>query len=175
MEDGQFPSTRHDGAPWKKSDKATARLKGQLPAKGSLSEIRGDWDWLKGWLQFPTYHTRSGVPCQTCGFQSHGASCKRPILSEELKTWEKFCALCGLVTWPENIPSELCLPDWLHAVDKGIGADIAGQILVELAPCYEARSFREQTALLWQDIQKPYNVEYRPQTLSPNALSKENQ
>ena len=79
------------------------------------------------------------------------------------------------MTWPENIPSELCLPDWLHAVDKGIGADIAGQILVELAPCYEARSFREQTALLWQDIQKPYNVEYRPQTLSPNALSKENQ
>ena len=85
--------------------------------------------------------------------------------------------LCPVWTWPENITSELCIPDWLHAVDQGIGADIAGQILVELAPCYEARSFREQTTLLWQDFQKlykEYNVEYRLQTLSPNVLNKEN-
>ena len=83
--------------------------------------------------------------------------------------------LCAVWTWPENIPSELCLPDWLHAVDQGIGADMAGQILVELAPCYEARSFREQTAMPWQDIQKlykEYNVEYRLQTLSPMCSTK---
>ena len=43
LKDGQSPSTRHDGAPWKKSDQARARLKGQLPAKGILCEIRGDW------------------------------------------------------------------------------------------------------------------------------------
>ena len=52
--------------------------------------------------------------------------------------------MCPVWAWPENIPSELCSPDWLHAVDQGIGADIAGQILVLFAPCYEARSFREQ-------------------------------
>ena len=95
-------------------------------------------------------------------------------MSEKLGTWGNFCPVW---TWPENIPSELCFPDWLHAVDQGIGADIAGQILVELAPCYEARSFRGQTALLWQDIQKLYKdhkVEYRLQTLSPNVLNEEN-
>ena len=44
--------------------------------------------------------------------------------------------LCPFWEWPELIPSDLCLPDWLHAVDQGIGADIAGQILVELADSY---------------------------------------
>ena len=58
--------------------------------------------------------------------------------------------------WPELIPAELCLPDWLHPVDHGVGADIAGQILVELADELAARAFKERVALLWAEIRQLY-------------------
>ena len=130
-----------------------------------------------GWKvgdSFPHIILAVACPAKHVDFKTMGPPAKGRFCQKNWKHGKNF-ALCGLLSWPENIPSELCLLDWLHAVDKGIGADIAGKILVELAPCYEARSCREQTALLWQEIQKLYNVEYGPQTLSPNALSKENQ
>ena len=84
--------------------------------------------------------------------------------------------LCPFWEWPELIPSYLCLPDWLHAVDQGIGADIAGQILVELADQLPARAFKGRVALLWEEIKglyKELDVEYRLANLTPGVLNKE--
>ena len=84
--------------------------------------------------------------------------------------------LCPFWEWPELIPSDLCLPDWLHAVDQGIGADIAGQILVELADQQPARAFKGRVALLWEEIKglyKEFDVEYRLARLTPGVLNKD--
>ena len=39
--------------------------KAALPAKGILCEVRGGWDWLNSWLNFPTWNTGSGM-CWLC-------------------------------------------------------------------------------------------------------------
>ena len=66
LKEGKFPSCRHDGSPWLKSDKQRRTYVGRdLPAKGILVEIRGDWDWLNSWYNIPTYNTKSGM-CWLC-------------------------------------------------------------------------------------------------------------
>ena len=46
---------------------------------------------------------------------------------------------------PEHIPSLLLCPDWLHSCDQGVGADIAGQILVEVAQKCPGNNFKQKT------------------------------
>ena len=68
------------------------------------------------------------------------------------------------------------MPDWLHAVDQGIGADIAGQILVELAEQQPGRAFKDRVACLWEEIKQLYmefDVEYRLASLTPGVLNKD--
>jgi len=105
LKDEQFPSTRHDGAPWKENDKARARLKGQLPAKCILCEIGGHWDWRNRWLQFPTYNTGNGMcwlcPAKHADYKAMGpnermAGLQKAKFVSEIENMEKFCALCGL-------------------------------------------------------------------------------
>eukprot|EP00438_Fugacium_kawagutii_P001267 Skav224315 [mRNA] locus=scaffold227:462147:463004:- [translate_table: standard] len=84
--------------------------------------------------------------------------------------------LCPFWERDELHPRDLCLPDWLHAVDQGIGADIAGQILVELARKMPERSFAKQVTSLWleiQDLYKGYKVESKLASLSPGVLNKD--
>ena len=83
--------------------------------------------------------------------------------------------LCPLWGLPEMAPANLILPDWLHAVDQGCGADMVGQILVELAEAYPCRSFKLRIDALWEDIQilyKEYNIEYKLTNLCPEVLNK---
>ena len=77
----------------------------------------------------------------------------------------------------EHDPAVLVRPDWLHAVDHGIGADIAGGLLLEMGQRCPGRSLRERVASLWQDLQKVYKdnqTEYRIDTLTPQKLNKGN-
>ena len=53
-------------------------------------------------------------------------------------------------------PRILILPDRLHAVDMGISADVAGQLLLELAAKYGGRSLRDRVSSLWLDLQELY-------------------
>lgn len=41
LKNGMYHSCRHDGTAWLTTDKARSRLRGQLPARGTLAEIRG--------------------------------------------------------------------------------------------------------------------------------------
>ena len=62
LKTGNFPSCRHDGSHWLKSDKKRKSLKGKsVPVRGILCEIRGDWDWYNAWLQLPTWNTKWGM------------------------------------------------------------------------------------------------------------------
>lgn len=182
LKKGQFPVARHDGSPWLSSDKHRAQLHGELPAKGTLAEIRGDWDWLNSWFNIPTYNTKSGM-CWMCkatwpeakawtaAQRSSGLS-KAQFVQRVVDMGKPLCPLWG---WPEMAPSVLCLPDWLHAVDQGIAADICGQLLVDLSGCYPGRSFKVRVSELWTDIQSLYaehKVEHKLRTLTPEILNK---
>ena len=157
-------------------------LHGQLPAKGILAEVRGDWDWLNSWLNIPAYNTNSGM-CWLCpakwpeskawtaAGRSSGLS-KALFVQRVLDMGKTLCPFWGL---PEMAPDVLCLPDWLHTVDQGIGADIAAQLLIELSACYPGRSFKLRVAGLWQDIQSLYSehaTEYKLRSLTPEVLNK---
>ena len=97
----------------------------------------------------------------------------RPNLWKGYRIWGRSCVLFGSGL---NSFLQSCLPDWLHAVDQGIGADIAGQILVELADQQPARAFKGRVALLWEEIKglyKEFDVEYRLASLTPGVLNKD--
>ena len=76
---------------------------------------------------------------------------------------------------PEHITSLLLCPDWLHSCDQGVGADIAGQLLVEVAQKCPGNNFKERLSHLWKDIQMLYvefQTPYKFQTLNPEGLNK---
>ncbi|CAE6911750.1 unnamed protein product [Symbiodinium sp. CCMP2592] len=183
LKEGKFPSCRHDGSPWLKSDKQRRTYVGRdLPAKGILVEIRGDWDWLNSWYNIPTYNTKSGM-CWLCKttfetFRNCTANERNSGLSKaEFLTRVRNMGkpVCPLWHWPELAPRTLILPDWLHAVDMGISADIAGQLLLELAAKYEGRSLKDRVSSLWLDVQELYKehmVTDRLHKLTPEVLNK---
>ena len=77
--------------------------------------------------------------------------------------------------WPELAPATLILPDWLHAVDMGIAADICGQLLFELSGKYLARSLKDRLSLLWLEVQelyKKHEVGDRLARLAPDVINK---
>ena len=179
---GAYPTERHDGKPWGKYDKARALLKGALPAKGILCEVRGDWDWLNPWFNIPTYNTGWGM-CWLCkakfaNFREQSAEERKASLSKaqfvsNVEGMGK--TLCPVWAWPEMAPNVLILPDWLHAVDQGIGSDIAGQLLVELAQKQSGGSFEKRVGQLWEEVQslyKEYHTEYRLVNLTPEILNR---
>ena len=84
LKQGKYPTCRHDGAPWRPEDKRRVGLQGDLPAKGILCEIRGDWDWLNSWLNFPTWNAGSGM-CWLC-----------PAKHSNYKTWAPSDRRAGL-------------------------------------------------------------------------------
>ena len=179
---GTYPKARHDGSPWLKSDLVRSKLKGMLPAKGILAEIRGDWDWLNSWFSFPTFNTKSGM-CWLCTAtwpesKAWSAADRSSGLSKAMfvkRVQDMGKPLCPLWGWPEMAPNVLCLPDWLHAVDQGIAADIAAQLLIEVSAFYPGRSFRARVAELWQEIQilyKEHGVENQLRALTPEILNK---
>ena len=182
LKKGEYPSARHDGTAWWKSDKHRALLQGSLPARGILCEVRGDWAWLNSWFNLPTWNTASGLCClckATYGdFKSQTAHERQDMLSKAEfvhRVVDMGKTLCPLWAWPEMTPQVMILPDWLHAVDQGIGSDIAGQLLLELARKQAGASLREKVATIWKEIQglyKEYNIEYRFVNLTPEILGK---
>ena len=139
LKEGTFPATRHDGSPWLKSDKKRAKDAGRsLPAKGLLVELRGDWDWLNSWYNIPTYNTKSGMcwlckttfeTFRTCTANDRSAGLTKAEFLGRVREMGK--SVCPLWDWPELAPDVLILPDWLHAVDMGIAADV--QVVIPYA------------------------------------------
>ena len=182
LKKGMYPICRHDGTAWLTTDKARSKLTGQLPAKAILAEIRGDWDWLNSYFNIPVWNTASGMcwlceakwpesKFQTAAARSSGLS-KAKFTQRVLDMGKP---LCPLWEWPDMAPSFLILPDWLHVVDQGIGADIAGQLLIDLSACYPGRSLELRVAELWKDIQILYSehpTEYKLRALTPEILNK---
>ena len=65
----------------------------------------------------------------------------------------------------------------LGTCDQGVGADIAGQLLVEVAQKCPGNNFKERLSHLWKDIQKmhvEFQTPYKFQTLNPEGRNKGN-
>ena len=100
------------------------------------------------------------------------AKTKKTFLHNVISMGKKLSSFWGP---PEHIPSLLLCPDWLHSCDQGVGADIAGNLLVEVAQKCPGNNFKERLSHLWKDIQKLYvefQTPYKFQTLNPEGLNK---
>lgn len=60
---GQWPTCRHDGAEWRKSDSCRRAQRPLLRA--ALCEVRADWSFLNGVFKFPAHNTKKGM-CWSC-------------------------------------------------------------------------------------------------------------
>lgn len=61
---GEWPTCRHDGTPWLKSDAKRKRPKSGLQ-KACLVEVRADWDWMAKVYGFPPHNLAAGN-CWKC-------------------------------------------------------------------------------------------------------------
>ena len=181
LKNGQYPDKRHDGSAWLKSDKQRRQMQGCLPAKGILCEIRADWDWFNQFLQLPTFNAKSGM-CWMCNCAYENFKTQNAAQRACLKTKAEFLTnlanmkktVSPIWEWPWN-PAVFCCPDWLHSADQGVGADIAGMILVEIANKLPERNFRDRVSTLWneiKDLYKTMRVEYTMSSFSPEILNK---
>ena len=132
LADGQYPSCRHDGQPWIQSDKARKSLKGGLPAKALLTEVRGDWDFYETLLKFPAYNRKSGM-CWMCPatYKDFKEVNSRSIVLTAEQFLERNASdgktCCKLFSLPGVTP-QICRPDWMHTCDLGVAADICGHL-----------------------------------------------
>lgn len=63
---GQMPAARHDGSPWRESDKKRGRKAGHaLSARAALVEVRGDWKMFGEVFHLPKWNTTAGC-CWRC-------------------------------------------------------------------------------------------------------------
>ena len=60
---GQWPTSRHDGTPWRKSD--CKRVKPRYIPRSCLVEVRADWDWMAKVYGFPPHNLLAGC-CWKC-------------------------------------------------------------------------------------------------------------
>ena len=105
-------------------------VEASLSAKACLIEIRADWDWFQHWM---------GAP-----------ACSKQVV----------CVGCiGLPLFDlPGVSNQLMFPDWMHVMDEGFGALVAGQILHYLLPFYPGNSAAKRVEKLWEHIltrQKP--------------------
>ena len=71
---GSRPVCRHDGSPWKSSDRKRAKKADTpLPFKSCLNQVRADWDWMGKCFHFPFHNVIEGC-CWLC-------TCKRNQVS----------------------------------------------------------------------------------------------
>ena len=65
--DGNFPSVRHDGTPFRKSDSYRKKrlVQPSMGYKAALVEVRGDWKFFAEVFRFPKWNENAGL-CWRC-------------------------------------------------------------------------------------------------------------
>jgi hypothetical protein len=179
---GEYPDERHDARPWLASDGARKKLKGSLPAKAVLAEIRGDWDFYETILKFPAYNKLSGM-CWMCTetYKTFRDLVSKPALTSgaffrRLRSDGK--APTVIFSLPGVTP-DICRPDWMHTADQGVSADIAAHTLMELMQEQPGNTKQERCQNLWVQLQKWYDATgvekaNRFDNLVPNMFAKKN-
>jgi hypothetical protein len=161
-----------DGAPWEDNRKGTGVLRSgfALGFRALLMQFRGDWPFLRALFRFPAWNQAN--ICWRCRAGPHGSDTPFTDPAESAR-WrqnrygihefnrmlrEAGGALCPLLALPGF--SLLCVVlDWLHIVDLGVGADVAGCFFWELitTPGVLAGNTKaERLGDLWQRLRAFY-------------------
>ena len=167
LAEGKFPTGRHDGSAWLKSDKNRKTNSGRvMPGKAAIIQIRSDWDWNCKYFHTGQWNEKKGM-CWLCKATPDNwramSLCTARERKEQSLDKAAFLALLAergkeanpLFTLP-SVSNDTILPDWMHVLDEGIGALACGQILKELLAWYEGSTVDERCSSLWQHIQSLY-------------------
>ena len=140
---GVFPEGRHDGQPWRPSDRKAGRHKRagkSLGFFGALEQCRGDWPWHKFIFGFPGWNAdavcwmceanRSDVPwydfrsCATWRGRRHNQGSFMAMLRQS-------CSLvCPLFKIPGFVVAMIVV-DVLHTCDLGVTQEVIGSVFFE--------------------------------------------
>ena len=74
-----------------------------------------------------------------------------------------------LFTFP-NVSNGTMKVDWMHTVDEGVGAFIAGQVLKELSKHHTGSSMDSRVEELWNSLEKLYKEKKVPGEKRPKKL-----
>ena len=66
--------------------------------------------------------------------------------------------VCPLFDLP-GVRNQLMFLDWMHVMDEGFGALVAGQILHDLLPLYPGNSAAKRVGKMWERIQCLYQAD----------------
>ncbi len=180
------PAQRHDGQPWKDTDTRRKRRAGEpLGCRAVLCQFCADWKAYKDVLRFPQHNEVRGCCwlCQATPRSLRDTSADAPWRSARLGHWGCMTRMRqhGLSISPLfNAPGfdlTMCVVDWLHAADLGVGADVLGQLFMHVLPLFPGGNIQERLDGLWTRSQELYrelgsqtrldNLTYK--MLSPDA------
>jgi len=184
---GQYPKQRHDGSAWLPSDarRNTLASSGASLIKAALVEVRGDWKFYKEVFHFPAWNDASGM-CWFCTCKPENirqVGLEAPWRTNRCSHYDmlrRILASGAMISKLFSVPwisTSIFKVDWLHAVDQGVAADFAGNILLYLIK--ERLPGPNQTSRcedLWRRLQKWYvdhGIGDRLQNLTLSMLCKQ--
>ena len=165
---GQFPTKRHSGTAWNKTDSYRKRLSGKpIGMRGILAEVRADWQFLALTFKFPSHNLGAGC-CWRCKVTpktlrdfSLTAPWRQP--EERLDHWglmarwqEQGVEPSPLLACPFLVSSCFAI-DWLHAVDQGVGPDFLGNLFWHVLPLLGPNK-KAQVSALFLRVQEYYKA-----------------
>lgn len=140
---GVMPTVRHDGSPWRQSDKARAKLGGkQLGCKACVVEVRADWACLKETFRFPGWNENAGC-CYRCKVtpatirECHADASWRQETQRHnhwslfQKMAEEGRGISSIFSMPFLTTEQFAI-DWLHCCDQGVAQDFLGNCFLHL-------------------------------------------
>ena len=175
---GVWPSKRHDGQPWEKTDRSRARKGGQeLGFHAGLLQVRGDWLFYKLVFDFPQWTSKAC--CWRCGARNtpgHDYDFRDPSQDAAWRQLRYTGIDFNSILRDEGItPStlfgcpgfniDMVMVDWLHTMDLGVLAEVIGNVFWEVLPLLPRNNRGEQVKLLWSQIQEYYVVARVPDRL----------
>lgn len=162
---GTFPSCRHDGQPWEKTDAKRKRLAcTPLGYKAVLAEVRADWAFMAQVFKFPSHNTKAGC-CWRCSVTpetmrdfSLTAAWRQQRLSHWglLSRWQEWGIEPSPLFSCPYLESSCFGVDWLHAVDQGVAADFLGNLFHHCLPLLPGANKKAKVCALFVRIQEFY-------------------
>ena len=164
---GTYPSCRHDGTPWLKSDKQRAKWAAKpIRVRAAVAEVRGDWACLKQTFRFPGWNENNGC-CFRCNVKPQdirqfdiSAPWRKPenrhsFWSLILKIAALGTGICPIFSIPFLGSNQFAI-DWLHCVDLGVTQDYLGNLFWAALPKLPGTNREQKISCLFLKIQEFY-------------------
>ena len=119
-------------------------------------------DWFASLVKFPGYNRTSGT-CWMCkatykNFKEAHGRLKELLTTEEfLERNTNDGRVASVIFSLPGVDPSICRPDWMHAVDLGVTADICGHVFMELLRVFRGKQ-ETACARLWRELQEWYDA-----------------